>query len=171
MRKYNPADSEVFVDESGKVQFKYQQQESRLKPHASDWEGRAKISKNARKATASDIKKAMNKVHGLTKKQMATLSTIPVPMLTTFINQLSTLVSDKEAPKKPEITEAPLVMDDMGIIKSILNKIEDDLSKLIVKKQLERGWNKLQILAKMAGYKITKTAQAKGKTYRYDIKK
>ena len=67
--------------------------------------------------------------------------------------------------------EAPLVMSDMDIVRSILKKIEDDLDKLKVKKQFEKGWVKVQALAKMAGYKVTKTAQAKGKTFRYDLKK
>ena len=232
MRKYNPSDSEVFVDESGKVQFKYQQ-ESRIKPNSSDWEGRARISKKARKASAADIKKAMNKVHGLTKKHTAALSSIPIPALTSFINQLSTLVSDKEEPNKPEIkegkyrskfkpaiiakgvdialsmsgnmtgahkrieafkkgladdpmvkkalrlanesvedvNEAPLVMDDMAIIRSILKKIEDNISKAFLKKKHESVWPMLQTLAKFAGYGISKKAQAKGRTFRYDLKK
>ena len=67
--------------------------------------------------------------------------------------------------------EAPLVMGDMDIVRSILKKIEDDLDKLKVKKQFEKGWVKVQALAKMAGYKVTKTAQVKGRIFRSDIKK
>jgi len=73
--------------------------------------------------------------------------------------------------KRKKMDEAPLVMSDMDIVRSILSKIEDDLDKLKVKKQFEKGWSKVQALAKMAGYKVTKTAQAKGKTFRYDLKK
>ena len=73
--------------------------------------------------------------------------------------------------RRKKMDEAPLVMSDMDIVRSILKKIEDDLDKLKVKKQFEKGWVKVQALAKMAGYKVTKTAQAKGKTFRYDLKK
>ena len=73
--------------------------------------------------------------------------------------------------RRKKMDEAPLVMSDMDIVRSILKKIEDDLDKLKVKRQFEKGWVKVQALAKMAGYKVTKTAQAKGKTFRYDLKK
>tara|TARA_Y100000356_G_C11109144_1_gene208628 strand:+ start:40 stop:375 length:336 start_codon:yes stop_codon:yes gene_type:complete len=73
--------------------------------------------------------------------------------------------------KRKKVDEAPLVMADMDIVKSILDKIEDDLHKLKIKGRFERGWPMIQSLAKMAGYKVTKTAQAKGKTFRYDLKK
>ena len=73
--------------------------------------------------------------------------------------------------RKKKMDEAPLVMADMEIIKSILNKIEDDIQKVKVKGQLERVWPKIQALAKMAGYKVTKAGQAKGRTFRFDLKK
>lgn len=70
-----------------------------------------------------------------------------------------------------EIDEAPLVMGDMDIIRSILTKLEKDFSDLISKKQLEKGWPKLQMIAKAAGYGVSKEKQKDGKTYRYDLKK
>ena len=70
-----------------------------------------------------------------------------------------------------DLDEAPLVMSDMDMVKAILGKIEDDISKLSMKKQMEKAWPKVQSLAKMAGYKVTKTAQAKGRIFRSDIKK
>ena len=73
--------------------------------------------------------------------------------------------------RKKKMDEAPLVMADMDIIKSILDKIEDDIVKVKLKGQLERAWPKIQALAKMAGYKVTKAGQAKGKTFRFDLKK
>ena len=73
--------------------------------------------------------------------------------------------------RKKKMDEAPLVMADMDIVKSILDKIEDDIQKVKVKGQLERAWPKIQALAKMAGYKVTKAGQAKGKTFRFDLKK
>lgn len=80
----------------------------------------------------------------------------------------------KEVPNcVPEETvdEAPYVDNDMEIVRSILSKIEGDFNKLSLKKQFEKGWPKLQMIAKAAGYGISKTKQPEGKTYRYDLKK
>ena len=88
-----------------------------------------------------------------------------MPVITSIVNNLSMIVAQKE------VKESPLVADDMGIVKSILDKIESDLHKLHIKKQFEKGWPMVQQLARMAGYKVTKKKQAKGRTFRYDIKK
>lgn len=76
-----------------------------------------------------------------------------------------------ELREQKQVDEAPLVANDMEIVRSILSKIEDDFSKLSMKQQFEKGLPKLQVLAKMAGYKITKKGQQKNRTFRYDIKK
>jgi len=76
-----------------------------------------------------------------------------------------------ELREQKQVDEAPLVANDMEIVRSILSKIEDDFSKLSIKQQFEKGLPKLQVLAKMAGYKITKKGQQKNRTFRYDIKK
>jgi len=76
-----------------------------------------------------------------------------------------------ELREQKQVDEAPLVANDMEIVRSILSKIEDDFSKLSLKQQFEKGLPKLQVLAKMAGYKITKKGQQKNRTFRYDIKK
>lgn len=70
-----------------------------------------------------------------------------------------------------EIEEAPLVMDDIGILKSFFDEIEKKVTKLKVKKQDEKAWPILQQLASIAGYGITKKGQSKGRSFRYDIKK
>ena len=113
-----------------------------------------------------DIKKALDKVKGLTKKQLQVLYTLPTPVLTTLVNQLSTVVAHKET-----VEEAALVMGDMDILNSILGKIKDDIMKDKLKKRFEKSWPKMQALAKMAGYGISKKAQAQGKTYRWELKK
>lgn len=119
----------------------------------------------------SSWKKKIKKMKGLTKQQISMLSTLPTPVVTQLINQIGMVVSDTEKDKSKQVDEAPYVADDMTIVRSILDKIEDDISKLTIKGQFERAIPKLQVLAKMAGYKITKKRQAKGKTFRYDIKK
>ena len=73
--------------------------------------------------------------------------------------------------RETDLEEGPLVMDDMAMVKAILNKIEDDIGKLNIKKKLEQAWPKVQLLAKMAGYKVTKAGQEKGRMFRSDIKK
>jgi hypothetical protein len=80
----------------------------------------------------------------------------------------STVLSFKE---QQELEEASLVMNDMDIVKSILKKIEDDISKLHIKDKYEKAWPLVNTLARMAGYKITKKGQAKNRTFRYDLKK
>ena len=107
---------------------------------------------------------------GLTQQQMQLLSTLPTPVITNLINTVGMVVADTEK-DKPEVKEAPYVADNMTIVRSILDKIEEDISKLTIKGQFERAMPKLQVLAKMAGYKITRKGQQRGKTFRYDIKK
>ena len=80
-------------------------------------------------------------------------------------------IADLLSKANEEVNEAPYVAYNMVIVRSILDKIEDDISKLTIKGQFERAIPKLQVLAKMAGYKITRKGQQRGKTFRYDIKK
>ena len=73
--------------------------------------------------------------------------------------------------RKETVEESALVMGDLEILDSILGKIKDDIMKDKLKKRFEKSWPKMQALAKMAGYGITKKMQGKGKTYRWDLKK
>ncbi len=118
----------------------------------------------------SSWKKKLKKVKGLTKQQMQLLMTLPTPVLTQIINQVGMVVADTEK-DKPEIKEAPYVAGNLDIVASIIDKIHTDLKKLYVKGQGERAWPTVVALAKMAGYKVSKEKQAKGKLYIYDIKK
>jgi len=62
--------------------------------------------------------------------------------------------------KEYELDEAPLVMRDMDIVKSILNKA------------LQKGNIELvNNVARYAGVGVTKDKQKPGKTYRYDLKR
>jgi hypothetical protein len=73
--------------------------------------------------------------------------------------------------KESKVEESALVMADMDIVDTILKKIKDDIFSDRAKKRFEKSWPKVQALAKMAGYGITKSNQTKGKTFRYDLKK
>ena len=101
MRKYKPYKSKVFVDESGKVQFKYQQENN-----GPCWPGYKQVGtkmKNGKEVPNCvpideynekvDVQKALKKVKGLTKGQIQTLMTMPPPVLTSLINQLGMLVN------------------------------------------------------------------------------
>ena len=132
MRKYNPINSKVDIDESGKVTFKEE---------GPCWPGYKQVGTKMKNG-----------------KQVP--NCVPVSEAEELEKELGL-----------ELDEAPLVMSDMDIVKSLTQKIEDDLHKLKIRKQFEKGWSTVQALAKLAGYKVTKTAQQKGKTFRYDIKK
>ena len=141
-------------------------------------------------ASVDLLRKKLKKVKGITKDQIQTIAAMPTPVLTSLINQLSMIVSQKEDVKEnvtftgnnsyigqaqgelpKELEEAPLVASDITILDGILSKIKDDIIKDKLKGRIEKSWPKMQQLAKLAGYNITKKMQPKGKTYRWDLKK
>jgi len=69
------------------------------------------------------------------------------------------------------IDESPLVMYDIDIVDTLFKTIRRDIQKDHRNKNDEKNWPKLQVLAKLAGYGITKKGQDKNKTFRYDLKK
>ena len=66
--------------------------------------------------------------------------------------------------------EAPLVMTDREVVKTILNSIERKISKMLDKNP-EKALLLINEIGKMVGFGVTKTGQAKGKSFRYDLKK
>ena len=78
---------------------------------------------------------------------------------------------DFERSRSEDLEEAPLVMHDLDMIKTLFNKIENDMLKNNRSKKSEKNWPVLQQLAKIAGYGITKSGQDKNKSFRYDLKK
>jgi hypothetical protein len=79
----------------------------------------------------------------------------------------------KEVPNcvpKEEVEEA-LVAADMNILNAIIKKIKDDIMTEKLAGKFEKSWPKMQQLAKMAGYGITKQKQARDKTYLWKLKK
>jgi hypothetical protein len=65
------------------------------------------------------------------------------------------------------IEEAPLVMKDGDILDSVWKKVKPELEKMMSKGNLEQVNN----IARIGKFKITKDNQAKGSSYRYDLKK
>ena len=214
------------------------------------------IREGTNEASVDLLRKKLKKIKGITKDQIQVLATMPTPVLTSVINQLSMIVSDTSESKrtdggtsfmfktaadskkflayakdfrkakawtmnglffvdvydvnKPvaiklakfqqqfwkedvqenvafagnnsyvgqaqgelpkELEEAPLVASEITILDGILKKIKDDIIKDKLKGKIERSWPKMQQLAKLAGYNISKKMQSKGKTYRWDLKK
>ena len=214
------------------------------------------IREGTNEASVDLLRKKLKKIKGITKDQIQVLATMPTPVLTSVINQLSMIVSDTSESKrtdggtsfmfktaadskkflayakdfrkakawtmnglffvdvydvnKPvaiklakfqqqfwkedvqenvtfagnnsyigqaqgelpkELEEAPLIASDITILDGILKKIKDDIIKDKLKGKIERSWPKMQQLAKLAGYNISKKMQSKGKTYRWDLKK
>ena len=66
-----------------------------------------------------------------------------------------------------KIEEAPLVMSDGEILDSVWKKVKPELEKMMSKGNLEVVNN----LARIGKFKITKDKQAKGKSFRYDLKR
>ena len=66
-----------------------------------------------------------------------------------------------------DLNEAPLVMSDRDILETIWKKVKPELEKQMKKGNLETVNN----LARLAKFKVTKDGQAKGKSFRYDLKK
>ena len=76
----------------------------------------------------------------------------------------------KEFRESQEVEEK-LVASDIDILDTIITKIRDDITSDKIKKRFEKSWPKMQVLAKMAGFGISKKMQAQGKTYLWVLKK
>jgi len=203
MRKYNPTKSKVFIDETGKVSFMYQQEGARevAKEYPRDREWQKLVKKHKRAIEAfqkgRDLDSKAEKELVSWAMKNGEIKTDDVDETDEWLQNIilanesvkeegpcwpgykqvgTKMKNGKEVPncvpiEEDVMDEAPLVMSDMDIVKSLTQKIEDDLHKLKIRKQFEKGWSTVQALAKLAGYKVTKTAQAKGRIFRSDIKK
>jgi len=203
MRKYNPTKSKVFIDETGKVSFMYQQEGARevAKEYPRDREWQKLVKKHKRAIEAfqkgRDLDSKAEKELVSWAMKNGEIKTDDVDETDEWLQNIilanesvkeegpcwpgykqvgTKMKNGKEVPncvpiEEDVMDEAPLVMSDMDIVKSLTQKIEDDLHKLKIRKQFEKGWSTVQALAKLAGYKVTKAAQQKGKTFRYDLKK
>lgn len=66
-----------------------------------------------------------------------------------------------------KIEEGSLVMDDSAILDSIWNQVKKQLEKDLKKGDVERT----NLIARWAKFKITKSRQARGRSFRYDLKR
>ena len=89
------------------------------------------------------------------------LSQLPTPVLTSLINQVGMIVSQKE------IEEAPLVMSDGDMLDSIWKEVKPRLEKELRRGNIETT----NMIARLAKFKLTKAGQKKGRSFRYDLKR
>jgi hypothetical protein len=113
-----------------------------------------------------NVKKALAKVKGITKQQTQMFMSLPTPLLQNIIQQLSALTMSNE-----EVNEAPYVAGEMDIIDSMWNEIRNKMFKDKRNKKMEKHWPFIQVLAKYAGFKVTKKGQDRDKIFRFDAKK
>ena len=107
---------------------------------------------------AVDIKKALKKVKGLSKKQLEVLSTMNTTQISVVVNQLSSLVMSEA------IEEGKLVTD----WRSILEYIFKNIMKMVEKeyeKNPEKGVGIINHLGSYVKMKVTDKKQEKGKLF------
>ena len=73
--------------------------------------------------------------------------------------------------KESNQVDEKLVASNLNILDTIMTKIRDDITKDKINKRFEKSWPKMQQLAKIAGYGISKKMQQRGKTYLWALKK
>jgi hypothetical protein len=69
-----------------------------------------------------------------------------------------------------DVREGPFIAPTSTLIDTIFDKIRKDLDKAFKKNEKDATATLTQ-LAKLAGYGITKKAQRKGQSYRWDLKR
>jgi len=107
---------------------------------------------------AVDIKKALKKVKGLTRKQLEVLSTMNTTQISVVVNQLSSLVMSEE------IKEGKYVAPRLEVLKTVLKMIEKKVTKEIEKNQ-ERGIAIMNQLGSYVNAKVTDKKQKNNKLF------
>lgn len=107
---------------------------------------------------AVDIKKQLKKVKGLTKKQAQMLATLPSPVVTQLIQQLSNLVMGED------IKEGKYVAPRLEVLSYVLKMIEKKVTKEIEKNQ-ERGIAIINQLGSYVNAKVTDKKQKDNKLF------
>ena len=115
MRKYNPTDSKITLDEKGNVQFTY---EAKVQEEGPCWTGFKQVGtkmKNGKQVpncvpideadmtAISSWKSKLKKMKGLTKQQMQLLATLPTPVITNLINTVGMIVNSNDPDVKAEM--------------------------------------------------------------------
>ena len=102
-----------------------------------------------------DVKKALSKVKGLTRKQMEVLASLQQSQLVVIAQQLSGLVMGEE------LKEGKLVAPTHVIIKTITDKLHKKITDLYSKRPYD-GISMVKQVAKMIGMTVSDKGQKKG---------
>ena len=107
---------------------------------------------------AVDIKKALKRVKGLTKKQLEVLSTMNTTQISVIVNQLSSLVMSEQ------LEEGKLVSD----YRSILDYIQKEIAKKVDKIHAKNSEKAIGIINQLGSYvnmKVSDKKQKKNKLF------
>lgn len=107
---------------------------------------------------AVDIKKALKKVKGLTKKQLEVLSTMNTSQISVVVNQLSSLVMSESIEEGKLVTSWREILE--FIFKNITKMIEKEYEK-----NPEKGIGMINQLGSYVKMKVTDKKQEKGKLF------
>ena len=107
---------------------------------------------------STDIKKRLKKVKGLTKKQLEMLATLPSPVVTSLVQQLSGLVMGEE------IKEGKYVAPRLEVLSYILKMIEQKVTKELDKNE-EKGIALMNQLGSYVKAKVTDKKQVDNKLF------
>lgn len=105
-----------------------------------------------------DIKKALKKVKGLTKKQLEVLSTMNTSQISVVVNQLSSLVMSEAIEEGKLVTSWREILE--FIFKNITKMIEKEYEK-----NPEKGIGMINQLGSYVKMKVTDKKQEKGKLF------
>ena len=105
-----------------------------------------------------DVKKALSKVKGITKKQMEVLASLQQSQLVVIAQQLSGLVMGEE------LEEGKLVAPASKIIKRIADEIQNKMQDLYTRRQID-GVKLINQLAQMVGMTVSDKMQKKGNLF------
>ena len=137
---------------------------------------------------SAKVKNLLKKVKGLDAKAADVIARLPMPVITSIINQMGSLVAgddehpphvkDKEKEKKKEVlkgslssvNEARLIMDGKlvttvdGVLDSIVKKLKSEMGKRY-KRNAKDGIAFINSVARLVGMTTTDQKQAKGKLF------
>ena len=105
-----------------------------------------------------DIKKALKKVKGLTKKQLEVLSTMNTTQISVVVNQLSSLVMSEAVKEGKLVTDWRSILE--YIFKNIMKMVEKEYEK-----NPEKGVGIINHLGSYVKMKVTDKKQEKGKLF------
>ena len=105
-----------------------------------------------------DIKKALKKVKGLSKKQLEVLSTMNTTQISVVVNQLSSLVMSEAVKEGKLVTDWRSILE--YIFKNIMKMVEKEYEK-----NPEKGVGIINHLGSYVKMKVTDKKQEKGKLF------